>query len=103
MLDSLEAVQQMLYLTSRLPNTPSSFSKSYSWRWDSSLKVLSLLEIVGETMPDKLETLAEDATVGGVAMLKPPPVGFPDDETLCELKRKGSRNFTLYLFVEPYA
>ncbi len=85
--DSLEVVQQMHYPTFRLPNTPSSFSKSYSWRWDSSLKALSLLESVGETIPDKLETLAEDATVGGVAMLKPPSGGFPDPETLCELKR----------------
>ena len=87
MLDSLEVAQQMHRFNSRLPNTPSSFSKSYSWRSDSSLKVLSLLESVGETMPDELETLAEDVTVGGVAMLKPPSVGFPDGETLCELKR----------------
>ena len=103
MLDSLEAAQQMHYSISKLPNTPSSFSKSYSWRRDSSLKVLSLLESVGETMPDKLETLAEDATVGGVAMLKPPSVRLPGAETLCELKRYNSMNFTLYLFVEPYA
>ena len=86
MLDSLEVAQQMHRYNCRLPNIPSSFSKSYSWRSDSSLKVLSLLESFGETMPDKLETLAEDATVG-VAMLKPPSAGFPKDETLCELKR----------------
>ena len=77
----------MHYSNSKLPNTPSSLSKSYSWRRDSSLNALSLLESVGETMPEKLATLAEDATVGGVAMLKPPSGCFPDAETLCELKR----------------
>ena len=86
MLDSLEVAQRMHRYNCRSPNIPFSFSKSYSWRSDSSLKVLSLLESVGETMPDKLETLAEDAIVG-VVMLKPPSADFPKDETLCELKR----------------